>query len=174
MMEALAGLDPSQLAQLEGLSPQDRKILPALALRATGATWKEAALSVGMSVPNLIQHAQRRGWYSKAHAAKRDTLAGLAIDTASSATRRIGDFLEREPDEGGYGRNELVTVAGVMADKAVNLRRVELQAQQGTHHGADSVAAVLGRLASSGGGTLTVRAEPDRVLDVTPTEGDDA
>jgi hypothetical protein len=141
------------------------RIARALALRAEGRSWRAVAEAMGEK-SHVDIYSECRSWDRAMRGDERyRALTSLALDNAVEAAAQLGEALAARE----YPASALPVVYGIAADKAVNMRRLELQGAQGASGAGELVAQVLGAL-QSGGGKLTLEVEVPRTLDVEASD----
>jgi hypothetical protein len=157
----------SESSMVEASEAIPPRIVRALALRADGKSWRDVARAMGESDHSSLYH-ECRSWDRVMRGDERyRTLGATVLEGAMEAASQLTEALvarEFEP-------SQLPVITGILTDKVVNMRRLELQGAQGASGAGELVAQVLGAL-QSGGGKLTLEVEVPRTLDVEASGGE--
>jgi hypothetical protein len=155
------------MAQAQALVALDvpERISRALALRLEGRTWRDVAARMGEG-NHVDLYREARSWDAALRGdARYETLKGNLLEGAIESSARLNEALLTSTEK--LSVPQLAVVAGIMADKVVNMRRAD-QAAAGPVGG--GFAGLLEALHGAGGGKLTATIElaSPVTLDVTP------
>jgi hypothetical protein len=156
----------ASLSSIEAVSESlPAHIQTALALRAEGLSWRDVAARMG-AANHVALYRECRSFDRMMRGDERyRTLGATVLEGAMEAASQLTEALvarEFEP-------SQLPVITGILTDKVVNMRRLELQGAQGASGAGELVAQVLGAL-QSGGGKLTLEVEVPRTLDVEASD----
>lgn len=150
------------VGEAEALPP---RIARALALRAQSLSWRDVAAEMGEASHTML-YRECRSWDRLMRGDERyKALGATVLEGAMEAASRLTDALVA----GEFEPSQLPVITGILTDKVVNMRRLELQASQGGSDAGALVERVLGALQASGG-TVKLEVEVPRVLDVEASE----
>jgi hypothetical protein len=145
--------------QIRALIPSglDEKITHGIALWLAGHSTHEASKSSGCSQTTLWRYTRDLPDSVKVTRANyADAAEDLVYPVLEEAWKRTGEALASEK----LSAMQVATIAGIATDKLVNLRRLKQQAETP----ASPLETLLGRLAETGGGSLTLSVNQPKTI----------
>jgi hypothetical protein len=143
------------------LPDREQHLARATALWLAGYSKREACRQTGVPRTTLSRALEQAGWTETDRTKYTDQVADIAHRVAEEAGRQL---LERLEDaETSLSPMQLATVFGICADKARRLAVPEA--------GGSGLERLLQGLQDVGGGRVTLKLEPARVIDAKAEEG---